>query len=162
MAEAGEPSTSTRTFRSTMRSARSICPSCSMTLFAAYASPRMPFYPSRPPPRSTGEGGETKLLSRHAGRGVKVIPSGHIPNITSSSGRTRSRATPFGHSGHRRRGGFAADASRDATSSARSLGATQSSTIKRRSRCGCVRGCLVPSSHFSPGAASQAGQRHGA
>src|SRR3984957_9968290 len=36
-------------------------------------------------------------------------------------------------------------------------GDTQSAAIKRRSRCGCVRGCPVLSSHFSPGPASQVG-----
>ena len=36
---------------------------------------------------------------------------------------------------------------------------TQSLEIKRRSRCGSVRGCPVLSSHFSPGPAPQVGQR---
>jgi len=36
---------------------------------------------------------------------------------------------------------------------------TQSAAIKRRSRCGSVRGCPVLSSHFSPTPAPQVGQR---
>jgi hypothetical protein len=36
---------------------------------------------------------------------------------------------------------------------------TQSAAIKRRSRCGSVRGCPVLSSHFLPGPAPQTGQR---
>ena len=35
----------------------------------------------------------------------------------------------------------------------------QSAAIKRRSRCGSVRGCPVVSLHFSPGPAPQVGQR---
>jgi hypothetical protein len=35
----------------------------------------------------------------------------------------------------------------------------QSAVINRRSRCGSVRGWPVVSSHFSPGAAPQVGQR---
>jgi hypothetical protein len=35
----------------------------------------------------------------------------------------------------------------------------QSEAIRRRSRCGSVRGCPVVSSHFSPGPAPQVGQR---
>jgi len=37
--------------------------------------------------------------------------------------------------------------------------AASSSASSRRSRCGCVRGCPVLSSHFLPGPAPQVGQR---